>query len=400
MASDAQWPAIGEETLPWRSGDEYRLASRAEQRRHRGPYQAAIPPAIVDETLTLPGEVDAAAHDASTEVARFDAELGAELAPFGAVLLRTESAASSQIENLTASARAIAEAELGDRSRRNATEIVANTRAMDAAIRLADRLDGDTILEMHRALMGTADPDIAGRWRDQQVWIGGGSVGPHRAMFVPPHHSRVPDGIKDLIAFIDRDDIPVLAHTAVVHAQFETIHPFPDGNGRTGRALLHAMLRNKQLTRNVTVPVSAGLLADTDAYFAALDTYRAGNPAAIVTKLADAAFRAVANGRQLVAELHGVRAGWTDHVTARRDAAVWRIADLLIRHPVVNAAMLADELGIAAPNVYRSVRPLEDAGILVSSANRQRDRVWRAPQVLTALDAFAVRAGRRTLATG
>lgn len=143
---------------------------------------------------------------------------------------------------------------------------------------------------------------------------------------------------------------------------------------------------------------SAGLLADTDAYFAALGAYRAGNPAAIVTKLADAAFRAVANGRQLVADLHEIRAGWTDQVTARRDAAVWRIADLLMRHPVVNAAMLADELGVATPNVYRSVRPLEDAGILVGSANRQRDRVWRTPQVLAALDAFAARAGRRTLA--
>lgn len=96
-------------------------------------------------------------------MARFDAELGAELAPFGAVLLRTESAASSQIENLTASARTIGEAELGDRSRRNPTEIVANTPAMEAAIRLADRLDGDAILEMHRALTKTVDPDIAGR---------------------------------------------------------------------------------------------------------------------------------------------------------------------------------------------------------------------------------------------
>jgi len=231
------------------------------------------------------------------------------------------------------------------------------------------------------------------------VWIGGGSIGPHRAMSVPPHHSRVPDGIKDLIVFIDRDDIPVLTHAAVAHAQFETIHPFPDGNGRNGRALLHAMLRNTRLTRNVTVPISAGLLADTDAYFAALDAYRAGDPAAIVPKLADAAFLAIANSRQLVAELHEIRGGWTDQVTARRDAAVWRIADLVVRHPVVNAAMLADGLGIAAPNLYRSVRPLEDAGIVVGSANRQRDRVWRAPQVLAALDAFAVRAGRRTLPT-
>ena len=61
-----------------------------------------------------------------------------------------------------------------------------------------------------------------------------------------------------LVAFIGRDDLPVLVHGAIAHAQFETIHPFADGNGRTGRALVHSMLRARGLTRNVTVPVSAG----------------------------------------------------------------------------------------------------------------------------------------------
>ncbi|WP_277932448.1 Fic family protein [Rhodococcus opacus] len=81
------------------------------------------------------------------------------------------------------------------------------------------------------------------RWRQQQVWIGGGSLGPHTAHFVPPHHDRVPELIDDLIVFANRVDVTVIAQIAVAHAQFETIHPFLDGNGRVGRALIQAMLR-------------------------------------------------------------------------------------------------------------------------------------------------------------
>ena len=118
---------------------------------------------------------------------------------FGAILLRSESAASSRIENLTASAKSIALAELGDTSRRNATEIVANTAAMTAAIALADRLDATAILAMHAALLDENDPKISGRWRTAQVWIGSSNYGPHTASFVPPHHSRVTAAIDDLV---------------------------------------------------------------------------------------------------------------------------------------------------------------------------------------------------------
>ena len=191
-----------------------------------------------------------------------------------------------------------------------------------------------------------------------------------------------------------RDDIPVLTHAALAHAQFETIHPFADGNGRTGRALMHAMLRNGGLVRNVTLPLSAGLLVSVDSYFDALTAYRAGEPAPIVERVSEAAYAAIANGRRLVDDLHQVRATWSDRVRVRRGAAAWRIADLLMRQPVVNVALVSRELGIRPQNVYRSIAPLVDADVLVSSG-RQRDRVWRAPEVLAAVDAFARRAGRR-----
>ncbi|MGK2884669.1 MAG: Fic family protein [Rhodococcus sp. (in: high G+C Gram-positive bacteria)] len=393
-----RWPAVSYESLPW-DRDSNTQASRVTRRRSRGPYRSSIPIEIQARQVQLPAATTAEAEDAATEVARFDAELGHEIAPFATVLLRSESAASSKIENLTASARAIAEAELRAHAGRNATLIVANQRAMTAAIALAEHIDADAILAMHAALLTETRPEIAGRWRDEPVWIGGSDHSPHDALFVPPRRDFVTAAISDLLAFIDRDDVPLLAHAAIAHAQFETIHPFPDGNGRTGRALIHAQLRHKGLTRNVTLPVSAGLLTDTAAYFAALTAYRQGDLVAIVEQFSRAAFAAVTNGRQLVDDLRAIRAGWDDRIVARRDSGTWKIADLLLRHPVVNAALLANELGIAPQNTYRSLARLVEVGIIIEFTDQKRNQLWRSTEVLDALDRFAARAGRRTRGT-
>ncbi|MDT5401728.1 MAG: hypothetical protein QOK33_4959 [Mycobacterium sp.] len=393
--------AIGHEKLTWSAPTEagYGLADLRAAQRQAGEYDAAIPAAIANLDVDLPANVLANADEASREVARFDAELGHEIAPFASVLLRSESAASSNIENLTASARAIAEAEaLGGDGRRNATLIVANTEAMKAAIALADDVDERAILAMHDALMHASHPDMAGRWRTEQVWIGGGAFGPRGADFIAPHHVRVASAIADLLAFARRTDVPTLPQIAIAHAQFETIHPFTDGNGRTGRALVQAMLRNKRLTRQITVPVSAGLLSNTDAYFQALGAYRDGDTAPIVEQLSSATILAIVNGRHLVGDLRSIREQWNSQITARRDSAVHRVADLLVRQPVFNALTLQRELGITTGNARRYVDPLVGAGVIVEFTDRTRNRAWRAPEILSALDAFAERAGKRNLA--
>ena len=402
------WPAVTHESLPW-ALDLDGGASRAARRRHQGRFLAAVPAVVAPLRLDLPGDLAAAVEDATVEITRFDTEMGGEIAPFSAVLLRSESAASSRIENLTATARAIAEAELippgphdsgrhgigrHGSGRRNAAEIVANTRTMSAALALAGSLDADAILAMHAALMSELDPQRAGRWRTAQVWVGGSDLGPHQAQYVAPHHSRIEPALADLVDYIARDDVPVLVQAAVAHAQFETIHPFPDGNGRTGRALVQAMLLGKGLTRNVTVPVSAGLLADTDVYFESLQTYRLGDPFPIVDQFCIASFRAVANGRRLVEDLRDIRRGWQESLRARSDSTVWRLLELLLRRPVLNAQAISTELDVTIGNVSRYVRPLLDAGI-VTQASAQRNQVWRSVEVLAALDAFAARAGRR-----
>ena len=360
-----------------------------------GSYRPAVPAAVAGLTLDLPPAVLAEAEAAGREITRFDAELGGEVAPFAAVLLRSESAASSQIENLTASARAIAEAELpGVRAKRNAEMIVANTAAMQAALSLSDTVDAAAILAMHGALMATQPRHTPGKFRTEAVWIGGGST-PVGATFVGPRPQLIPAAISDLIEFARRTDIPAFPQIAVAHAQFETIHPFTDGNGRTGRALVQAMLRNKGLTRQLTVPVSAGLLDDTGAYFDALTSYREGDAAPIVECFSRASSRAIINCRLLVTDLRDIRRQWTQKIVARSDSAVWKVADLLTRRPVVNAALLAAELGIDSTNAHRYLTPLTEAGILIETTNKVRNRIWRAPEVLAALDAFAERAGRR-----
>lgn len=382
------------ESRPWSPLDP-ELYSRRRRLRHSGPYQAALVPEIASAELKVPQELLALLDEATQEIARFDAEAGATMAPFIAVLLRTESAASSQIENLTSSAKQLALAELGVARSRNAALVVANVRATEAAVRLAQVVDERAIVDMHRALLEATHPELVGGWRTEQVWIGG-EVGPHTADFVPPHHELVPAAMQDLLRFVGRQDLPALAHIALAHAQFETIHPFPDGNGRTGRALVQAMLLAQGVTRNITVPISAGLLADVRGYFSALGAYRQGDAGPILQEFAQAASNAVTNGRQLQRALQGVQADWGERLTGvRSDAAARRVATHLMAHPVVDVKLVAQLANVSLVAANNAVGVLEQRGILVPEAPaRQRDRYWSAPQVLEALDAFGDRARR------
>ena len=392
--SDAPWPAIGYEARAWaRSGDE--VGSRRRIRAAAGPYEAAVPPSIAELTPPLPADLIALSEDAARELTRFDAEIGILAAPFSSILLRTESASSSAVENLTSSAKQVALAEIGVSSSTNARLVVGNVAAMHAAIALADDLDPTAVLTMHRALLEKSDPHIVGRWRDEQVWIGGGSISPHHAAFIPPHHERVPASMDDVMAFARRTDLPVLAQIAIAHAQFETIHPFPDGNGRTGRALVQGMLRASGVTENVTVPVSAGLLSDTDAYFRALDAYRDGDVRPIIETLSEAAFSAIANGRTLGRTIIGIASRWDSVVRARRDASVREVMQLLLRQPIVTTTLVARERDVSLTAAQSAIDRLVDAGILTQSNTGRRNRQWQATEILQALDDFGARARRR-----
>ena len=351
----ASWPAVGSEELEWvpAHADDIGpgLSSYLGGRR---VYTASVPAFIADATVDLPDAALTAAEEAGRELSRFDAELGHRVAAFGPVLLRSEAAASSQIEQLTASARAILTAELTGRAARNATLIAANTASLRAAIALADDITSDSIAEMHAVLMAGQPHHTPGRWRTEPVWIGTDSRSPVGADFVAPRWDRVPALIEDLVAFARRTDIGALSLTAISHAQFETIHPFTDGNGRTGRALAQALLRHRAVTR------------------------------------------AVVNARELVGDIDQILAGWRTRIRARSDSGVWRVLDVVARTPVVDAAHVARELGIRQQNAYPLLRALTDQGVLTSKAEYRVGTLWRSDEILRAIDRFSERAGHRT----
>ena len=397
-SAPSAWPALDHEERKWVSRFNADDLTRAQRERIRLPYSAAVNSPIAELQIDIPGDLAADADEATQLLTRFDAEVGPAGLPFASILLRTESASSSEIEHLTSGARAIAEAEMGERETGNAAQIVRNVRSMEAALTLSDNIDGESIIAMQTALLGSVAPELTGSWRNEQVWIGGGSLSPHLADFVPPHHARVPQAMDDLVAFIARLDVPTLAHVAIAHAQFETIHPFPDGNGRTGRAVVQAMLRHAEVTKNITVPVSAGLLHDVDGYYGALDSYRQGDIRQIIEAFARATGYAVVNGRQLLRDVASIEAEWEEKMLGlRSDATARRVAVLAIAHPVLNYEIVTRELSIAPTTAFRALESLSDRGVLRPANSQRRNRIWLAEPVLNALDDFAARAGKRRL---
>ncbi|AKK07576.1 Fic family protein [Corynebacterium testudinoris] len=350
---------------------------------------------------SLSTELLAKIDQATIAITRFDATQAATVLPFTPLLLRGESVASSRIEQLTSSARRILEAELlGVGGTGNAALVVAATAQMNAAISSDSLPDERRILDMHRLLLRDSQPQIAGHYREEPVWIGGSDLHPVDSMYTAPHHRHLPSLMADLDVWMQLSNVPALAHAAIAHAQFETIHPFVDGNGRTGRALIHTLLRHRGLTVNGTLPWSAGILRSPDSYFAALTSYSAGDIAPMVQLVAEAAFRATELGTWLGKEITDVRSTWEDQVTAQRDATDWRILDVLMRQPLVDAPRLAAELSVTPANTRKALERLEADGVVLSAQVAKNRRAWRAPDILDLLDEFAEKAGRRETPAG
>lgn len=390
------WPETTYGKVWFEPTDEY--ANAQGELPPPGYYLPNQTPKIAHHVFAIKSELAALADAATQKAQQFDAEYGEIVAPFSSIIMRSEAAASSEIENLSASARSILQAELGDTSRENAVQIAANVRAMRTAIENNRGVNLNEILAIHKTLLeaDTGLAETAGRLRSSPVWIGGRGrfktpVGAAMAGVVP---EALPAALDDLSAFAARSDVPALVKAAIVHAQFENIHPFEDGNGRTGRALITTMLRTDGVMQNVTVPISAAILADTHDYYQALNVYRQGDAGPIIRIFADATNRSIDNGRLLGDEVASLRTKWRQQVEARSDSGVWALTELLLGQPVLTAETISTTLGIPLKSAYAHGDKLESAGILTASKHRGVIQ-WRSEEMLEALDRFGARAGFR-----
>lgn len=362
MPRNTSWPRVTYERLTWliEQGGDARRSTGGERR-----YDSAVVPEIGNAEMMLPSECALVSEDVRTAIAAFDLRVGDALAPLESLLVRIESSASSRIENVAAPVPELFMAEVGEDQGRSVEEVLGNFEATTAAIVLAEEISPETILDVHRALLGSTHPVLAGRWRNEAVWIGSYSGGPPKAEYVPPSVERIPDAIEDLCDFIARTDMPVFIQAMVMHAQFETIHPFADGNGRVGRALVHALLRREGLTKAATLPISAGIVSQKHRYIEALTEYRMGDFVPIVELGADATFAALRNATHLFDDVVQMQAQWRDRTSAfRSDALVHPIIDTLLHHPVVDAEVLEPMLDASPASIRRSLNDLVDARVV------------------------------------
>ncbi|WP_280270964.1 Fic family protein [Nocardia wallacei] len=391
------WPPHRTEERPWSPGR--RQGSREDRTLER--FSVSIPPAIADLRYDPVGPV-ARAHEAAViAVARLEAGFGDHLAPLADFLIRSESVASSKIEHIDAGWRAFGKAVAGGNASAEAKSQHAAVKALIAMVDTASSgpISIRALLDAHKLLMA---PDYysaqdSGRFRDVQNWIGGSDYTPINAMFVPPPPDLVPGLMDDLVVFANRTDLPILAQAAIAHAQFESVHPFTDGNGRIGRALISAVLRRRGLTRRVTVPLASAMLADTRRYFSQLDSYRAGNADGFVEYVAHATIHASEAAQDSARSLSELPDRWRSIVRPRAKSADETLLAALLDAPILNADTAQRISGTNESSTYRALGRLTEAGVLeVLSANK-RNRIWAAVDVLAELDALSAAIGRRTI---
>ena len=404
-AFEAQWSPVGFETLPWHVDPEsLEGVPKSRRRKITSTYEAAVPFSLRGKKLAIPSQLQKRIEEVSMLLVRFDARQEARGYDLPAMLLRSESAASSQIENMTSSVRNVALAELAGDVPHNAQVIAGNVAAMRKALEVSGDLSVQGIQGIHAALIGRNGAEdgqsFGGCLRDEQVWVGGTAYSPHGALFVPPCASRIPECLDDLVSFVAESDMGSVAKAAVAHAQFETIHPFIDGNGRTGRTLLHVILRNEDVLRHASLPISAGLLHNIDAYMDAIAQFQAGNPLAIVEQLVEALELALVVGNSVARDIDEVFDEWDDRLHERKGSSMLRLPNLLAKQPVVDVPYVARELGVTERAASSVIAKACDYGMLRPMGNRRRGVFYQADVILSVLEEVSSMQGIRRLVSG
>ena len=366
--------------------------------RRPGAYEVFIPDDISGRDFALDGAAVAAVSEATRALQHLEAS-PPRIATLGALaqnLLRSESVASSRIEGVHLShkrlARAAYQAARGQRDPR-AAEVLGNVEAMKHAIEIGTAgkpLTTSDIEDTHRTLLRfTEDTDIAGIVRESQNWIGGNDYNPIGAAYVPPPPEYVRPLLDDLCAFATRTDLAPIVQAGIAHAQFESIHPFADGNGRVGRALIYTVLRRRGEIPNYVPPISLILAAEPMGYVGGLTWYREGGVSAWIAQFADATARAATEAERLADEIEQLQSTWLDDLgQPRRDAAVRQLISALPQQPVIDVAVAQALTGKSHVAVGKALQELERAGILHRLNERKWGRVWECDQLLNLVDAF------------
>lgn len=332
-----------------------------------------------------------------------------ELEDLSRFLLRSEAIASSQIEGIVPAAKQVALAEIGEaediRGISDAAKLVARnmTVVREASDRLA-RSQGVAITDLEqlqRALLGADHPAVG--IRTVQNWVGTSNYHPIGAEYVPPAPLLVPDLLEDLLSYLNGATHGPLVQAALVHAQFESIHPFVDGNGRVGRALIHTVLTRRGLTSSRLLPVSLVLATFREQYVAALNDLRfEGSPEApeharriaewirIFSRAVD---EAVTQAEDLRAQLLLLAEQWRGQLEAfraannytralRSDSGVARILGRLAGTPVLTVKTASQIYGLSVQNASEALTQLADAGIFSTRSIARGTTAFIANEVL------------------
>jgi Fic family protein len=395
MSDHPAWPAHGHLTVPW-------------QMSGRGPREdrllreitVSVPPFIAELDLRVSGPTETIMVDATAAVAALDAGPGRYLSGLGSFLLRTESVASSRIERVNSSRNDFAKAVAGIRSSADGRATLAAVTALDAMVRDAGtsgRVELSAVLRAHRLLLENdwSEKDFAGRLRTVQNWIGGSDHSPRGAIHVPPPAGLVPELMADLLRYADRTDLPAITQAAITHAQFESIHPFTDGNGRIGRALISAVLRRRGLTASTVVPVAAAMLADSGRYFAAVNDYRNGAADEFVAYLSEMTLSAAEAAMATADELSRLPENWRVAAQPRSGSTDYALLAELLAHPVVTVNDVVRLTGASFRAASDACERLTTAGVLEPLTGGARNRAWIAADVLAEIDALHQRIGLR-----
>lgn len=358
------------------------------------PFEAFVPVTLADRDFVLTAETAAAVQDAT--VATVDLNRlhrgNAALEALATQLLRSEALASSRIEGLELSHRRLARAQY-EAYDRKAAEVVGNVQAMQQAVELGERarpLTTNDLCAIHATLLTAVhDAQIAGRLREQQNWVGTNPSSPSGAEFVPPPARFVRELLDDLCAFVEREDLPEVAQAAIAHAQFETIHPFGDGNGRLGRCLIHFILRRRAIAAHWVPPVSLVLVRRRESYVAGLTAYRAGDVDGWIRAFADATYSASRSAAAFADRVAEQEERWLEQAgRPRAGAAARAVIEHLPQHPVLDSKTvqrIADCSDVAA---LRALTRLEEAGVISPIRNARRNRVWECRDLFDLLNDF------------